>query len=102
MILPEEIKATSVKREPHLLKPLRLGSFGGGGGSLQSGLRASVCRQELFGSPGDLQRRWHCLIHSSLKTSISGRGEERRACPRVPPSPCSAAVCRSARPFNFI
>lgn len=32
MILPEEIKATSVKREPHLLKPLRLGSFGGGGG----------------------------------------------------------------------
>lgn len=31
MILPEEIKATSVKREPHLLKPLRLGSFWGGG-----------------------------------------------------------------------
>lgn len=30
MILLEEIKATSVKREPHFLKPLRLGSFVGG------------------------------------------------------------------------
>lgn len=40
------------------------------------GLRGSTFRSGLLCSPGYLQKRRHYLTQNSLKTSISGRGEE--------------------------